>query len=105
MANGERNGSSDTGGNANYADKDPMFRYLRVRGKLPPGSVITVEPGIYFCDFIIRPYLKDPLHAKYIDEKTLDKYWDVGGVRYVTGPFRQSLATLPYCVKDEENIC
>ena len=36
----------DTGGNANYADKDTMFRYLRVRGRLPAGSVITVEPGV-----------------------------------------------------------
>ncbi|KAL1888263.1 hypothetical protein Sste5346_009655 [Sporothrix stenoceras] len=71
----------DTGGHANYADKDTMFRYLRVRGQLPAGSVITVEPGIYFCEFIIRPYLQDPAHAQYIDEKVLDKYWDVGGVR------------------------
>jgi Xaa-Pro dipeptidase len=39
----------DTGGNANYADKDSMFRYLRVRGKLPAGSVITVEPGVSLC--------------------------------------------------------
>lgn len=71
----------DTGGNANYADKDPMFRYLRVRGKLPAGSVITVEPGIYFCNFIIEPFLKDPKHSKYIDADVLEKYWDVGGVR------------------------
>ena len=35
----------DTGGHPNYADKDAMFRYLRVRGKLPAGSIITVEPG------------------------------------------------------------
>ncbi|EFX00436.1 prolidase [Grosmannia clavigera kw1407] len=71
----------DVGGHPNYADKDPMFRYLRVRGTLPAGSVVTVEPGIYFCEFIIRPYLKDPVHAKYIDTDVLDKYWDVGGVR------------------------
>ncbi|KAH6693502.1 xaa-Pro dipeptidase [Plectosphaerella plurivora] len=71
----------DVGGNANYADPDPMFRYLRKRGTLPAGSLITVEPGIYFCDFIINPYLKDPAHSKYIDESILDKYWDVGGVR------------------------
>ncbi|CAK7199164.1 hypothetical protein SEUCBS139899_001836 [Sporothrix eucalyptigena] len=71
----------DTGGHANYADKDTLFRYLRVRGKLPAGSVITVEPGIYFCEFIIRPFLKDPAHSKYIDEAVLNKYWDVGGVR------------------------
>jgi len=36
----------DTGGNPNYADKDSLFRYLRVRGTLPAGSVITVEPGV-----------------------------------------------------------
>ncbi|KAI0006871.1 peptidase M24, structural domain-containing protein [Xylariaceae sp. FL0662B] len=71
----------DTGGHPNYQDPDSLFRYLRVRRKLPAGSVITVEPGIYFCEFIIRPYLNDPKHAKFIDEKVLDKYWDVGGVR------------------------
>jgi Xaa-Pro dipeptidase len=71
----------DTGGNANYQDKDVMFRYLRVRGALPERSVITVEPGVYFCRFIIEPYLKDEEKKKYIDEKVLEKYWSVGGVR------------------------
>ena len=71
----------DTGGNPNYGDKDTMFRYLRVRGTLPAGSVVTVEPGIYFCRFIIEPFLKDPNHAKFIDSEVLEKYWDVGGVR------------------------
>ncbi|OAL03484.1 putative Xaa-Pro aminopeptidase [Phaeosphaeriaceae sp. SRC1lsM3a] len=71
----------DTGGNANYADKDSMFRYLRVRGTLPARSVITVEPGIYFCRFIIQPYLKNEEQKQYIDEKVLEKYWSVGGVR------------------------
>jgi Xaa-Pro dipeptidase len=36
----------DTGGKADYADPDMIFRYLRVRGKLPENSVITVEPGV-----------------------------------------------------------
>ncbi|KAF4626721.1 hypothetical protein G7Y89_g11436 [Cudoniella acicularis] len=71
----------DTGGHPNYADKDPMFRYLRVRGKVPAGSVITVEPGIYFCRFIIEPYLRDPVHAAYINFDVLNRYWEVGGVR------------------------
>ncbi|KAJ8124427.1 hypothetical protein O1611_g9214 [Lasiodiplodia mahajangana] len=71
----------DTGGHPNYADPDPLFRYLRVRRNLPAGSVITVEPGIYFCEFIIQPFLKDPKHSKYIDENVLNNYWDVGGVR------------------------
>lgn len=38
----------DTGGHANYADKDSIFRYLRVRGSVPAGAVITVEPGVCF---------------------------------------------------------
>ena len=71
----------DTGGHANYGDQDSMYRYLRVRGRLPAGSVITVEPGVYFCRFIIEPYLKDPVHSQFINEEVLDRYWDVGGVR------------------------
>lgn len=71
----------DTGGNPNYEDKDPEFRYLRVRGRLPAGCIVTVEPGIYFCRFIIEPHLEDPAHARYIDKAVLEKYWDVGGVR------------------------
>ena len=87
----------DTGGHPRYEDKDTMFRYLRVRGNLPAGSIITVEPGvsihysslrgtswqcqIYFCRFIIEPYLQDPVHAAYINFEVLNKYWEVGGVR------------------------
>lgn len=71
----------DVGGRPNYADTDMMFRFLRVRTALPAGAVVTVEPGCYFCDFILQPFLKDELHSQYIDEAVLNKYWDVGGVR------------------------
>lgn len=71
----------DTGGKPNYNDSDPKLRYLRIRGKVPTGSIVTVEPGIYFCRFIIEPYLQNPEQKKYIDESVLDRYWDVGGVR------------------------
>lgn len=80
----------DTGGHANYKDSDSMFKYLRVRGKLPAGSVITVEPGVYFCRFIIEPYLEDPGHRRFIDKEVLERYWNVGGVR-IEGEF-----TCPY---------
>ena len=36
----------DTGGNPDRNDKDKMFRYLRLRGIVPTGSVVTVEPGV-----------------------------------------------------------
>jgi Xaa-Pro dipeptidase len=71
----------DTGGHANYEDPDTMFKYLRVRGPVPAGAVITVEPGIYFCEFILRPALEDPDFAKFVDQKVLERYWTVGGVR------------------------
>ncbi|KAK5942270.1 hypothetical protein PMZ80_004833 [Knufia obscura] len=71
----------DTGGHANYADEDSMFKYLRVRGKVPAGAVITVEPGVYFCRFIIEPVLENPKMSKYINKEVLERYWDVGGVR------------------------
>ncbi|RYP73104.1 hypothetical protein DL771_003855 [Monosporascus sp. 5C6A] len=96
----------DTGGHPNYADADPLFRYLRVRRNLPAGSVITVEPGIYFCEFIIRPYLKDPKHAQFIDEKVLDEYWDVGGVRIEDNILitKDGSVNLTDVVKDPEEL-
>lgn len=48
---------------------------------IKPGMVLTVEPGIYFCEWIIKPYLSDPKHKDFIDSEVLDRYWDVGGVR------------------------
>ncbi|KAL8789019.1 MAG: hypothetical protein Q9195_007039 [Heterodermia aff. obscurata] len=99
----------DVGGNPNYADKDKMFRYLRVRGKLPKDCVITVEPGVYFCRFIVEPYLKDEKHKGFIDEGVLNKYWDVGGVRIeddilVTEDGYENLTTAPKTVEDMERI-
>jgi len=99
----------DTGGHPNYEDKDPMFRYLRVRGKLPAGSIITVEPGIYFCRFIIEPYLRDPVHSAYINFDTLNRYWDVGGVRIednilITEKGFENLTTAVKDVKEMERI-
>ena len=36
----------DSGGHADYADPDQLLCYLRKRGPLPVGAVITVEPGV-----------------------------------------------------------
>ncbi|KAL3456325.1 putative Xaa-Pro aminopeptidase pepP [Aspergillus heterothallicus] len=99
----------DTGGNPNYADTDTMFRYLRVRGRLPAGSVITVEPGIYFCRFIIEPFLKNPDLQTYIDVDTLGRYWAVGGVRiedniHITKDGHDNLTTAPKTVEEVEAL-
>ncbi|KAL8810717.1 MAG: hypothetical protein Q9200_002366 [Gallowayella weberi] len=71
----------DTGGNPAQAERDSMFRYLRIRGEIPEGGVVTVEPGVYFCRFIVEPWLKDAEKGRYIDEGVLERFWAVGGVR------------------------
>lgn len=71
----------DVGGNANYEDEDEMFRYLRIRGTLPAGAVVTNEPGIYFREFPMRQELKDGKWDGIVDQDALSRYWAVGGIR------------------------
>ncbi|KAF3933626.1 hypothetical protein ABW19_dt0209400 [Dactylella cylindrospora] len=53
-----------------------------IHNHLQPGMVFTVEPGIYFNRPLYEDYLSsNPEGTKFIDEKVLEKYWDVGGVR------------------------
>ncbi|KAK2750690.1 hypothetical protein FQN57_002763 [Myotisia sp. PD_48] len=99
----------DVGGNPKADEKVPMFRYLRLRAKLPVNSVVTVEPGCYFCRFIIEPYLKSPELSKYIDAEVLDKYWEVGGVRIednvvVTATGYDNLTSVPKNAEEIERI-
>lgn len=71
----------DTGGHANYEDPNEYFRYLRVRGKLPAGAVVTNEPGIYFREYPFRAELEDGIWDDIVDQHVLARYWEVGGVR------------------------
>ncbi|KAL9031441.1 MAG: hypothetical protein Q9196_000544 [Gyalolechia fulgens] len=99
----------DTGGNPDYEDNDVIFRYLRIRGEIPEGAVVTVEPGVYFCRFIVEPYLKDERKKNYINEKVLERYWAVGGVRIeddvlVTKDGYENLTTAPKGIEEMEKI-
>lgn len=71
----------DCGGDANYDDPNPYFAYLRKRGPLPAGAVITNEPGIYFRKYPLEAELKEGKWDGIVDQSVLARYWRVGGVR------------------------
>ncbi|KAK3701894.1 hypothetical protein LTR37_015205 [Vermiconidia calcicola] len=71
----------DVGGNADYEDENEYFRYLRIRGTVPAGAVVTNEPGIYFREFPFRQELKEGKWDGVVDQDVLARYWEVGGVR------------------------
>lgn len=48
---------------------------------LQPGMVVTIEPGIYFNDFLLKRFLQDSKHTKFINKDVLKRYIPVGGVR------------------------
>lgn len=48
--------------------KEAGLKSLRTRRVLQEGMVITVEPGCYFIDFIIKNALNNPDLKKYLNE-------------------------------------
>ncbi|KAI9233028.1 MAG: peptidase M24, structural domain-containing protein [Podila humilis] len=62
--------------------KEPGIRYLRMRRPLEVGFVVTVEPGIYFTEFMLSKTKKNPELAKFIDWDVLEsRFQPLGGVR------------------------
>ena len=60
---------------------EPGLKSLRTRRILQENMVLTVEPGCYFIDFIIKNALDNPELAKYLNKEKIDEYMEVGGVR------------------------
>jgi Xaa-Pro dipeptidase len=52
-----------------------------MRRALEPGFVVTVEPGVYFVEFILNEARNDNEIAKYMNWDVVDRFIKVGGVR------------------------
>lgn len=64
---------------------------------------------IYFCRFIIDPFISSPELKKYIDTDALERYWSVGGVRiednvHITKDGYENLTTAPKSIEEVEKI-
>lgn len=101
----------DVGGYPDGVDRinKPGICNLRMRRTLAAGYAVTVEPGIYFCDFLIDPVLNHPDTGKYINVDALNKYKSVGGVRIednlvITEGAPINLTTVPKEIDDIEAL-
>ncbi|MBW0479343.1 hypothetical protein O181_019058 [Austropuccinia psidii MF-1] len=68
----------DVGGLPNgKVGKHATMKYLRLQRKLEAGNVVTVEPGLYFNEFLLEPVKG----SEFVDDQVLKNYMNVGGIR------------------------
>ena len=60
--------------------RPPGHPALRLTRRLVPGMVVTVEPGLYFIDSLLRQLRAGP-HAARIDWRLVDELRPCGGIR------------------------
>ena len=101
----------DTMGGRRRKVKPPPNVRIRFNARLEPGFVITMEPGIYFIEALLR----DPeLRRKYrdqVDFRRADAFLDFGGVRIeddivvTSSGVPRNLTTVPKEIDDVEAAC
>ena len=59
----------------------PGVNKLRTARTLEAGMIITVEPGCYFINILLRRARVNPAQSRFINEETLQRFMRFGGVR------------------------
>jgi Xaa-Pro dipeptidase len=79
---------------------EPGLSSLRTTRELKEGMVITVEPGCYFNNVLLKSAKDDPVSTKFFNWEEIEKYKTSGGVRiesnlYVTAEGCKNLTNCP----------
>ena len=87
----------------------PGLKSLRTARILDKGMVLTIEPGVYFIDFLLDTALNDPVKSKYLVKEEVNKYRGIGGVRiedniFVTETGCELLTKVPRTVDEIETF-
>jgi Xaa-Pro dipeptidase len=62
------------------AAPDPRFPKLRTTRPLLPGTVVTIEPGVYFIKMLLDPIRQGP-NSKNLNWALIDRLMPCGGIR------------------------